>query len=196
MNEEPRRILWTGGFDSTWLVVDALLDGYRVDAVVWRGYGMQPGWQKVDNEDEARRRITWELPGDLQRRLRERAEADYGFLYPHVRAVWEELHERQPVFSAQNMILAALPKLVGPSEAAFVSDDWEHDSAVQREVLRREGVSTPIADRSKRALLADAGRRGFNDLLAVTWSCEATSEYTGPVPCGECEPCRHRLTVP
>lgn len=53
-----RRILWTGGYDSTWLLVDALLAGHRVEAVTYRSaYIGHKGWHKPANEDAARRRI-------------------------------------------------------------------------------------------------------------------------------------------
>lgn len=77
-----RQILWTGGFDSTYLVVDALLAGDHVRAITWRGWGMNDeSWQKLQNEDEARRRIVAALPIELRRRLISRLEAD-----PHAAA--------------------------------------------------------------------------------------------------------------
>lgn len=191
MNEDRRSILWTGGFDSTALVVDALVEGYAVDAYVWRGYGMQPGWQKVDNEDAARDRIHHGLPSDLRQRLTQHVETDYSRIRPAMRAAYDELIEALPQWSRQNEVLAALPALVGPVEAGFVDGDATIADPVQRSLLERAGIRFPLASFTKADLYAEAERRGYAHLLDLTWSCEAGGP--GRQPCGDCEPCRHRV---
>lgn len=231
---ERRAILWTGGFDSTWLVVDALLAGDRVDAVTWRGNGTIPehGWQKVDNEDAARRRIVHALPPELRRGLREVVEDGSGrrdrlgvarrwlalegerlrlhremaeatldwWLRPENWTAARDYAARCRLrFSEQSPMVGAAAIAHGrPVEAAYVAgDDLAHAAqAPTREVLAACGVSLPLVERGLRKvdLLADARRRGFADLLALTWSCEGpTSEPVRVEPCGECPSCLHRL---
>jgi len=189
VNESPRRILWTGGFDSTWLVVDALLDGYRVEAPVWRGVGVGIGsWQKPANEDEARRRILHALPPDLQSRLR--SVAIDGRMTGAWQDAWAELTaaEGDRWWPPQTYMIASLPQLTGPVEAAFVATDVTTSRPGIMAALERRGVRSPIADLTKPELLVDATRRGFRHLLDLTWSCEC--DIAGA---GDCDPCHHRV---
>lgn len=65
-----RTILWTGGFDSTYLVVDALLAGDTVAAITWTDSGrLRVPVAKANNEAEARARIVDLLPAELLPRL-------------------------------------------------------------------------------------------------------------------------------
>lgn len=192
---ESRRILWSGGFDSTWLVVDALLAGARVEAVTWTGSGrLRPPSGKAIQEEAARASIVEALPPALRGRLGLAAGADAqldGLIGP----LWDELVAAQPGewWSPQNYVLAALPRSVGHAEAGIVADDRTARQAGVLGVLAREGVSTPIVARGKADLLADARARGFEDLLALTWSCEAPDHAALLAPCGRCEACLARI---
>lgn len=153
---------------------------------------MRPGWAKVDQEDEARRRITASLPATMRGHLVAREERD-----PHVATLmgplWEEMAEPGIWFSPQNYVLAALPSVAGRGlEVGTVADDTTTAAlTVPRLVMEREGLLFPVVDQTKVALLSDARRRGFDHLLAMTWTCEGVTAE----PCGKCEPCTLRLTM-
>lgn len=151
---------------------------------------MRAGWAKVDQEDEARRRIAAALPATMRGHLVVREEQD-----PHVGSLmlplWQEMAEPGVWFSPQNYVLAALPSVAGHGlEVGVVADDTTTAATVGvRPIMEREGLLFTIAHRTKTDLLADAARRGFAHLLALTWSCEGVTAE----PCGVCEPCTLRV---
>jgi 7-cyano-7-deazaguanine synthase in queuosine biosynthesis len=194
----PRRtILWTGGFDSTWLVVDSLLRGEAVRAVAWLGGSryVLPR-DKARNEAAARARIEHALPAALARRLDVEVHRDNQVDGEAMSAVWNELWGAAPGvwWSPQNAILGMLPAVLGgPVAAGLVADDPTAAQAGVLRVLREHGVELPIVERRKAELLDDARARGFDELLALTWSCEGSGPLASTTGCGECGPCRERI---
>lgn len=194
-----RSILWTGGFDSTWLVVDALLRGERVDAFTSTGWNAP---HKAVREMVARERIKQTLPAQLRRHLWhvEECHADVA-IERRAKQTWAEMLTVEPAgTSPQNQILALLPAVIGRPvlDTGHVKDDPTTNQVAVRAILERHGIRMPLAHVTKVELLADARRRGFDNVLDLTWSCEGPLDrddgpgLTGP-PCGECEPCRMRI---
>lgn len=192
-----RRILWSGGFDSTYLVVDALVAGHHVEAI------RSDGWQDVHKavkENIARLRIVAALPAELRAHLDEREENHTAFIFPNIWQAHDELTAAVggDWTSAQNGVLFLMPEIVGPRcEVGIVKDDNTAGQPAVLSVLNLRGLDFPLVERTKADLWEDARRRGFDDLLAMTWSCEGPGDrgVLGLMaePCGECTPCRLRI---
>ncbi len=195
-----RRILWSGGFDSTFLVIDALLAGHHVEAI------RSDGWQDVHKsvkENIARLRVAAALPAELRRHLDEREENHVAYLTGHDR-IWQAHDELNAAIaaddwtSAQNGVLYMMPDIIGPRvEVGLVADDHTAQQPAVLAVLAKRGVDFPLVGQSKADLWLDAKRRGFDHLLTMTWSCEGP-ENNGvknlwAEPCGNCTPCRLRI---
>lgn len=230
-----RRILWTGGFDSTWLLIDALLSGDRVEAVTYRSAWIgHRGWQKVANEDEARRRILWSLPTSLRERVGFAVIEEPGYRLPRdvFHEPWNRLREHSPfnatryylltraedghieapdgqryvfeewdMWADQDWVVGAVPALLDtslpvPVETGYVAGDslFKPARRFRADALASLGLGFPLRHRTKQDLLADATRRGFAHLLALTWSCEALDyDRRRTEPCGRCTPCKLRI---
>lgn len=199
--ETKRRILWTGGFDSTWLVIDALLSGAQVETVTLRGLTQ---YQKTPNEDAARARIQHGLPGTLRSRLFSQVyDTRYESIVSEMRSPWNELWgmagSKFEDWSEQAPLLCAIPPATGRMEVGHVREDKGPHWRPRWAYMNSRGLDFPIEHLSKPELLRDAQNRGFSHLLAMTWSCEDTqgpeSRLKNPsrVACGNCEPCEHRI---
>lgn len=188
-----RKILWSGGFDSTALVVDALRRGEKVEPyyVVTSEH-----WQKQIREREAIGRILAALPPEMRRLVvKEPTEA------PSLREVWTgfcevdaEFRQRTAGWFSQQAayMAAAADQIGGEIEMALVQGD--HALAEpELAILREHRVTTPIAGITKSELLWNAERDGYADLLRMTWTCEAQNQDARLAACGVCEPCRRRI---
>lgn len=83
--------------------------------------------------------------------------------------------------------------MTGLIETGHVADDDSVQRTVVRAFLERAGLQLPLARLTKRRLLADATRRGFAHLLALTWTCDGLWDESDVWPCGRCESCQHRI---
>lgn len=215
-----RRILWTGGFDSTWLIVDALLAGDRIEAVTYRSayvghIGDPRGWQKAHNEDEARRRILHALPSSLRDRLGFAVIDEAGrhlprdvFHEPWYRlkehapfnarryALWQDEHwEYYDMWPDQDWLVGCVPGLIGGAlETGYIGGDslFQPGKTFRADALGSLGLTFPLRNHTKPELLADARARGFAELLDLTWSCES-NDPARTEPCGKCTPCKLRI---
>lgn len=156
-----RTILWSGGFDSTWLVVDALLrEPGKVRTVTWRPE-RDDSWQKFQNEDAARRRIESSLTKSMRSRLVQHVERNNAVLLD-LHNVWSDVYyARGGNASRQNSLHAVLPKYVGHVEVGHVKDDVESSLPTLVELLTKSGVKSPIVKLTKLDLLRDAEKRGI-----------------------------------
>jgi 7-cyano-7-deazaguanine synthase in queuosine biosynthesis len=185
------RILWSGGFDSTYLVLRALQAGQRVEPVyAWQ----EIDWQKQINEQEAIARVRHALPAELRRELLEihrEPLSDHWSTYEEIEVeLWAAVPKGDGL-SPQDAFLASVARRIGPIEMAVVADDPTQPGVM--EILRREGVRFPLVAQSKAQILSRAVELGIEPYLRLTWSCEASVSFLGGKPCGVCEPCRHRI---
>lgn len=196
----PRvRLLWSGGMDSTFLLLTLLKAGQRVEPV----YIVQDvRWQKQRRELEARRRIVHALPDSMRSLLvlpgrevddvpEDRPAEEWATFW---RLSWEAYEACGPKnwMSYQSCMLAAVARESGPIAAAFVAGDHAPTHRVARRLLDGHGVQMPLLARSKEWCIAEAQRQGFAHLLRLTWSCEGSNRDAAAGPCGLCDPCKAR----
>lgn len=186
-----RRLLWSGGFDSTAYLLEQLRAGERVEVY----YAPTGGefWQKTRRELDARERIVSALPASWRSRLVDAGHIPYDWqVYHAFDQAWGELLERRrgEWWSDQAPLVAGLARLIPRLEAAYVSGDvtLEHQG---RALFHAWDLTLPIAHVTKRQLLDQARANGLERILALTWSCEADDGRPGA--CGECDPCRARI---
>jgi hypothetical protein len=180
-------VLWSGGFDSTALVLERLRRGETVRPVYM---AQRARWQKQIRERDAMDRIRSAIAEPRLLRLVEWPAFNTS-IEPHVRAL-DELNGGDWT-TVQNAALAAVADDVGPIAAALVADDY---TATQRPVvgyLRRHRVALPVIASTKRDVLRVARDHGYAELLELTWSCEGRNTESRGLACGRCEPCRHRI---
>lgn len=192
-----RRILWSGGFDSTALVLEGLARGDRIEPVY---IDHDNGWKKDRYQMAAIARVIVALPEGLRARLTPVQRVTLEDVYRDTMARLAELDaaaiELGVGRSPQVALLHAVGRAVGPIEAAYVANDTAGAQLpLSRELLLSGGIQMPLIRTSKLELWAAARDRGFEDLLRLTWSCEGPAgEPDWPEwPCGRCDPCRHRL---
>ncbi len=188
----PMRVLWSGGFDSTYLVLSLLAQGERVRAI----YLTQDlAWQKQLRETEARRRILAALPPELRAHLDAQAEPERlrEDVWARRARVDDELFKIGEERSPQLPLLCAYGQIEGRAAAAFVFGDETLRHPKHVRALETSGISLQLAGLTKSDALHDARRRGFEHLLALTWSCEAENNVARFGPCGTCAPCRSRI---
>jgi hypothetical protein len=191
-----RRILWSGGFDSTFLVLDALTRGERVEPFYVQ-QATEPVWQKQRRECAALESIVSRLPRGYRARLTKLPRAPF-IVY---RDVWGEYRKldkelRQIAgddYSPQLPLLAAVAHELHGVEMAFVAGDSSIQHEASRLFMAAHQIESPLAGKHKGELLRDADHRGFGHLLRLTWSCEGDALAAEHGPCGECGPCKARI---
>lgn len=190
------RVGWTGGFDSTFHVLDLLDRGETVEA---HYLGMDRSWRKEVHEKEARLRIVAALPAEMRNRLdlvepmeTWDAQAVETFRKLHEEHEEESFDRMEQGISGQIPALAAWLQTLGHGmELIYVADDFrEPHGDYHRFALRwleRFGANLPKVDRRKASFLD--GR--FDDLLGETWSCNGLDDLAEP--CGRCGSCQSRI---
>jgi hypothetical protein len=207
---EPVRLLWTGGWDSTFRLCELVLVERRP---------VQPLYMYVP--ERPAREVELEVQARIWRQLRDRA-SDPGLLrYPTIhlqrwapghpepsaelRERFARVQSRHPELSGQFLRLAHLGDLLdwwgvevslargeghpGFNEAAFVDHlappgALEFADTDEGWLLRRFAFGTLHRTRADMRELAEAN--GFADLLAQSWYCQ---EPVGRRVCGRCRPC-------
>lgn len=205
-----RRICWSGGFDSTLLVLSALMRGDTVTPIL---APMGPeDWQKTRRERAARDYLRVHLPPGLRSRLHPAADItadthtrqsplqrDYDHFLDELATRRHDVGlSLQDGYNAQIPMLLAVAQAASPTpqviEAAFVSTDVSLQDPATFSLLS-ERIQLPFQHVSKAELLAQ--HPALYDLLLRTWSCEAHIT-DGPLqnrlsPCGQCDPCLARI---
>lgn len=182
-----RRVLWSGGFDSTFLVLHSLRQRRPIEAVYLQQFD---DWQKQIRERRAIERVLREVPAELRRYLTIGQEArleDFWSRYSDIDPELQALDWTSP----QNGYLAAVAEAVKGAACGLVADDSTGQQPNVLEAMKRYGLRYPLLYWKKADLLPIAAQEGFLDLLSLTWSCE-THEVT-EAGCGTCLVCRRRL---
>lgn len=203
---EPVEILWTGGWDSTYRVLDLVLvqgravrphyveapvrDGSAHEVAAMgairagierRGLGHLVAALQMVNEDDVA-----PDPRTLPWLLALRARSFLGWQYEYLsRYARETLGDRRLLELSVHLDDKAegflRPHVVRSGDAYVLRDD------VRDEPVRLfEPFSFPLLDLTKGEMQARAERGGFADLMGLTWFCHAPR---GGQPCGVCRPC-------
>lgn len=197
-----RQVFWSGGFDSTALVLEHLRAGHHVvPFVIDMDPGDGPEWQKTRNERDARERIRANLPTELQRHLDQEQLVTTDHLVTRHYRLEYELWERQighwqpgadPTRNRQlPMLVLAAGEIGGRVDAGFVATDRALRDQAHQEVLAN-AVDVPMGQWTKFDIWLRAVRYGYAARLRQTWSCEGLNDQ-GRIACGVCEACQHRV---
>jgi hypothetical protein len=207
-------VLWTGGWDSTFRVLDLVLTHGRV---VRPWYITDPERRTTRRELHAMaeiRRLTAALDGPAAARilpLEERALCSVPD-DPHLRAAAGEMRTRTELpaqyewlamFARAEGIVglelgvedrAGTPAFAGVAVgrcAAPAPDDWwfiEPDGTPADSFAILGSFRLPVLEMEKWEMEAIAHERGFADILEATWFCRWPTVLGRP--CGFCVPCR------
>jgi hypothetical protein len=179
MPRPKRRILWSGGVDSTYLLLSALQDGDRVE-VAYAYMEDRCEWQKTRHEIQARHRIVHAIPAELRRRLliapreMDMDPEQSPWLWDACQRNLTAWESRGLTYSGQDVLLATFGAACGPYEAAYLAGERDfggHDREVA-DTFRQAGIRLPLVGLSKIACAQDGQRRGFEHLLRLAWSCD------------------------
>ena len=210
------RLLWTGGWDSTYRLLDALLVRGRS---VRPYYLTDPGRPSTTYERTAMDRIAAALAGknsDAAARLAPPVVTSVADLLPDadITARFERLRARSHLGGQYDWLARfALQHGLDDLELSIHRDDRAAEF-LQRHVVR-EGAETgdpyhrlrvppadddlriferfrfPLFDLTKRDMERGARRAGFIDLMELTWFCHVPTPDGRP--CGRCNPCRYTI---
>lgn len=200
LHPRRRRMLWSGGFDSTAMLVRALRAGDHVEA---HYIVDDPTWWKRKNEVEARERILAALPAHLRGLLtlapledtsRQIVAARYEeHHYRWYRHVWEAGFDWRSAPPAMGLFSAAAAVLGPGLEIGITGCDegtFGGGYRAMADTFRAQaGLVQPLGSLTKLDLLAEARAEGWEHLLLETWTCDEDVR----IPCGVCGCCRRRV---
>lgn len=184
---DPIRLLWTGGWDSTYrLLILALVEDREVQPI----YVIDPGRSSWPIELEAMQNIR----AAISRRSAEAAS--------HIReTIVVKLESIQPIphITAAYLELKSQGRLGKQYEWLARLADERGWNGLELGAHRTDRVAVwaahpffaafrfPLLDISKKEMRRRADKFGFLDILASTWFCH-TPDARGR-PCGMCRPC-------
>ena len=211
---DTRDLLWTGGWDSTFRLLAALL---LEDASVRPHYVMDPGRASTNAELKAMGKVRSALQDqypDAARRLLPTRYARRDDLpeIPITERRFDSLVARGALGTQYRWLAryAASAGLVD-LELAIHRDDKAHvflvgsvepiryrsttvyrlaDSALKTDLALFERFTFPVLDLSKRDMRRLATNNGFGAILELSWFCHRP---VAGVPCGLCGPCNDAI---
>lgn len=199
--EKVRRVLWTGGLDSTFRVCWSLLVD-RVD--VQPIYVIDPERRSTQRELETMSKMRGLLETRVTAKLLPTViynRADFP-VPSHIQRAFEKIRRKVHIGS-QYQWLAAVAEALGWKdvemclhlEAAgtapwkdLVFAEWpspELRDSEEAQLFRY--WSFPLLHLTKTEMLEEARRHGFEDILRMRWFCHRP---VGSLACGRCAPCR------
>ena len=179
-----RCILWTGGMDSTFLLVKLVSEGVEVRPVYI-------ALTMTDRDLAVQTAVREQLPGWAA--LPETEIFDGRGLYEHMRAIRLDLVQmgcsighRDSQIPYQSMAAAGLSRAI--NQTVYLGNCAD-DRCRQADWLARNGVEMPLRHMHKTEMVSIAASGGWLDVLAATHSCvrRATMEH-----CGACIECAKR----
>lgn len=206
MRTAPVDLLWTGGWDSTFRLLQLVISEGRpvrphyVEAPVRAGTSYELAAMRAIRDGIERRGF-----GDRLAPLRTKVEAD---IAPDPRTKpWIEALRARSVLGWQYEYLSRYARQVLPDGGRLelsVHLDDKAEGFLRPHVVRLGGIyvmadavtdepmrlfdpfSFPLLDLTKNDMSEVAHRDGFSDLMDLTWFCH--SPHKGK-PCGTCNPC-------
>lgn len=210
---ETKNVLWTGGWDST----------FRVIQLFNRGICLQPIYVIDKNRASTSKEIeTIEI---LSRKIEENFSSSKGKILPlklikrenipfnlYLKIIFKIIKRRRRI-AKQYYWLACLSRKYNNLEEGFhaadrkqiielddlieIKDETQHINWVVNpkkiDFLRRQifkNIRFPLANISKVDMKKQAEENGFIDIMNSTWFCHGSASK----PCGKCIPCKQYIT--
>jgi 7-cyano-7-deazaguanine synthase len=194
------RLLWTGGWDSSFRLLQTLLTERRAVQPI---YLIDPERESTLYEVRAMEAIRAGVTPRLEDpSMLAPAEVHVRTEFPVPSEVAEryELLARQIHVGSQYLWLAAAGEALGWQDVEICFTRWENGDGRQRIVFDEHGelngsreselfryYSFPVLQTTKAEMAGIARRGGYYDLLSLRWFCFVP---VGGKPCGRCPPCR------
>lgn len=187
--EGPVRLLWTGGWDSTFRLLDLLLvQGRAVQPVYLISSGRASTMQEIRTMEALRTGILARLADpSLLRPTEVHLWSDYPAT-AELREAFEAVRSKERI-GIQYLHMAAVGQALGwhgVETGVVAADRWGARTGGPGSSLFR-CFSFPLLDVSKERMGELARENGFYDLLVQRWFCQ--TPFAGR-PCGVCRPCR------
>jgi len=216
-----RHIFWTGGYDSTWRILQALLVDKHVVLPIYLG-------GTIDNFDGKLKRRSANFELSAMQSIRDEVERSFPSASARLQqlVVVEDVFPGKEVADAMNKLKAndmvrrsrcqygacaqltctiRTPVDVSVVEGDFLwhsllphlecqDDEWlVSDEALEQmpELSIFRWLRFPLVKYSKESMLEEATRMGFDHLLQKTWTCWYPLQNGDP--CGRCDMCKHRI---
>ena len=208
--DPPTNVLWTSGWDSTFRVVELLLQGKQV----------QPWYVVFDVTPRPSTKRELKTMRKIRAALASKYPQTQALLLPTKLVRESSLPVRSELYGAANRLRASrgsvpsqypvlatlLEKLGEPMEVGvelgghafhLLEQDIVVDSVTGRQSVGADAdpdlvaifgrMELPLFWISKPAMGETAAERGFDDIMEMTWFCASPVMGT---PCGYCAPCR------
>ena len=192
MSAEPVKLFWTGGWDTTFRLLDlVLLQGKAVQPiyVITRDRLSYPlelaAREKIERAVAARDPVASRLI--LPTRFFERSDIR---AYPHITEAHSRLHRRLAPLWPQYEWLARLAEQMEWHDIEMgVHVDDQCEPWVDNPFFCR--FSFPLISLSKRDMEAKAASAGFLNIMQMTWFCRRPDSKGRA--CGLCAPCEYAV---
>ena len=187
MTMDIRTILWTGGMDSTFLVLQSAHDDHAVQPVY---VAVSP--TKSIRDAEVRRAVLGTMPERLASRIGKEIVVAPPEVYADIRNLrlglietWITVGGRDDQFPYNQVVAVAVARLLGStvyvgtcSDDRCRGADWGESNAVMM----------PLRHVRKADMVREAAAKGWLPILATTHSCI----MLGTEHCGSCVECLKR----
>lgn len=197
---ERVRLLWTGGWDSSFRLLQlTLVEGRPVQPV----YVVNPERDSMLLEIRAMETIrdaVLERTGDREliaptrlvvrtqfppsRELVERYEAIKGQVHIGTQYLYLAAVVEANGWQGIELSMESYPAARSELQKLIFDDRWQLNDSRAAELFRC--FSFPVLRLSKEDMAREAERQGFRDLLSASWFCHTP---VGGRPCGTCRPC-------
>lgn len=219
MEIEPARLLWTGGWDSTYRLLSLVLVHQRPVEPHYIITGSRPSFPAELRTMGRIKTILFERVPEARERLRPTRITDVVDLQPD-EEIARQIRALKAVryLGSQYEYLARYAKQTSTSGLELSVEFSHHGGAYSFikpvAVWRSDGEQSgyyaipdgladdnvalfswfrfPLLDLSKLQMLERARRHGFADILDHTWFCHRP--LPGDKPCGRCRPCGYVVT--
>lgn len=186
-------LVWTGGMDSTFVLLDVLAAQVEFKFLYLLGYGSRnklsaDASARAEIRETIRARFSVDLPGETVI-----GGADDYASFKETQFELERMGYQMGVnLRWVTVALATIARQFNPLVSAHCSDNTLSKPGHERrlEYLRGKRIYFPVIKLSKADMLSAARIRGLDDILMLSMSCFAPSE--SGAPCGRCTQCLRR----
>lgn len=216
-NKNIKYIYWTGGYDSTYAICEALINGKKTVQPIYITYNLDNSsinkfWvrrnrkQELSSMDNIRKEILKKFP-ELKDNLlptwyvnknvpnqKFTDNFDKEDLFPKKRKVHQ--YEHLARFAYINNIIVDLGVLGIHESTKFIKFLKQNLVEINGEKIipfehPLKNLSFPVFGKSKYQLLENARQNNFDNILKMTWSCWFPTKDGNP--CYKCPMCRERI---